>query len=170
MKDFDGFLKQVFGKGNKHLKVILIFYNNDKGYFNNIGGVGKILGVSHVTARNAINDLIDIEVLKKIPIGSTSVLQLNEKSLYAKAIFHFFSEIQNINKDKQEMEIVSKKINPIEIKASSIKEVICPVCGSEMTHAHSGWFRCPKCGYSDDAPDGVSVLGTYKAGVEELNY
>jgi len=46
-------LKKIFGKNSIHLKVILLFYNNN-GYFNNITGLANTLNVSHVTVRKVI--------------------------------------------------------------------------------------------------------------------
>ncbi len=101
-------LRKIFGKNSIHLRVILLFYNNN-GYFNNITGLANTLNVSHVTARKVISDLVDAGILREIDIGKSLVIKVNESSPYAKALFDFISNIKSIKDSKSLEEIIEKR-------------------------------------------------------------
>ena len=101
-------LKKIFGKNSIHLKVILLFYNNN-GYFNNITGLANTLNVSHVTVRKVITDLVDAGILREIDIGKSMVIKANENSPYAKALFDFISSVKSIKESKSIEEIIEKR-------------------------------------------------------------
>ncbi|MCD6209659.1 MAG: hypothetical protein OCU20_02770 [Methanophagales archaeon] len=101
-------LKKIFGKNSIHLKVILLFYNNN-GYFNNITGLANTLNVSHVTVRKVITDLVDAGILREIDIGKSTVIKANENSPYAKALFDFISTVKSIKESKSIEEIIEKR-------------------------------------------------------------
>ena len=110
-------LKKIFGKNNKHLKVILLFYNNN-GYFNNISGLANTLDMSHVTVRKVISDLVDAGILRKIDIGRSMVIKVNERSPYAKALFDFIDSVQTTKDGKHELikvsPLISKNPHPLQ--------------------------------------------------------
>jgi len=54
--------RRIFGKST-HLKLLLLFYN-DLAYFDNMEGLAKRLGESHVTTRKVVNDLCKVGILK----------------------------------------------------------------------------------------------------------
>ncbi len=101
-------LKKIFGKNSIHLKVILLFYNNN-GYFNNITGLANTLNVSHVTARKVITDLVEAGILREIDIGKSMVIKANENNPYAKALFDFISAVKSIKESKSIEEIIEKR-------------------------------------------------------------
>ena len=92
-------LRQIFGNST-HLKLLLLFYN-DNTYFDNITGLTKKLGKSHVTVRKVVNDLVRAGVLKELDIGKSRVVMLNTDSPCTKAVFQFLSEIEKIEEEKQ---------------------------------------------------------------------
>jgi len=92
-------LRRIFGNST-HLKLLLLFYN-DNAYFDNITGLTKQLGKSHVTVRKVVNDLVRAGVLKELDIGKSRVVMLNTDSPCTKAVFQFLGEIKKIEEEKR---------------------------------------------------------------------
>jgi len=92
-------LRWIFGNST-HLKLLLLFYN-DNAYFDNITGLTKRLGMSHMTVRRVVNDLVRAGLLREIDIGKSRVVMLNTDSPCTKAVFQFLSEIEKIEEEKQ---------------------------------------------------------------------
>jgi len=92
-------VRWIFGNST-HLKLLLLFYKN-KEYFDNITGLTKRLGKSHVTVRKVVNDLVRAGVLREIDIGKSRVVMLNTDSPCTKAVFQFLGEIKKIEEEKR---------------------------------------------------------------------
>jgi len=88
-------LTKIFGKST-HVKVILLFYNN-RNYLNNITGLAKILGKSHVPVRKAVSDLIEADILSEMTIGKSRMIKLNENSPYTKALLSFINTMDELD-------------------------------------------------------------------------
>ena len=89
---------------NLHLKVILLFCNNN-GYITNPGMLANTLNKSYRTVRKVVSDLIYAEILKEAGIGNTRVIKLNENGPYTKALFNFINSI-NGRKERSERGIL----------------------------------------------------------------
>ncbi|MBA5942211.1 MAG: hypothetical protein H0M93_02625 [Methanophagales archaeon] len=98
-------LEKIFGN-NTHIRVILLFYNNNGRYFNNITGLAKRLDKSHVTMRKVVSDLLDVGILTEIEIGKSRVIMINENSPYTEALFNFIHSMQDIKANKRIEEII----------------------------------------------------------------
>jgi len=88
-------LEQIFGKST-HIQLILLFYNN-RGYLNNIAGLAKMLGKSHVTIRKAVSDLIEAGIFDEKIIGKSRMIKLNENSPYTKALLSFINTMNELD-------------------------------------------------------------------------
>ena len=89
--------RRIFGKST-HLKLLLLFYN-DPTYFENIEGLAKKLGKSHVTTRKVVNDLCKVGILKdfyKVRKGGVRdrIVMLNKSNPYTKALFNLLKGME----------------------------------------------------------------------------
>jgi len=89
--------RRIFGKST-HLKLLLLFYN-DPTYFENIEGLAKKLGKSHVTTRKVVNDLCKVGILKdsyKVRKGGVRdrIVMLNKSNPYTKAVFNLLKGME----------------------------------------------------------------------------
>jgi len=92
-------VRRIFGKST-HLKLLLLFYN-DPTYFDNMEGLAKRLGKSHVTTRKVVNDLCKVGVLKdfyKVRKGGVRdrIVMLNKSNPYTKALFNLLKRIEGV--------------------------------------------------------------------------
>ncbi|MCW3135878.1 MAG: hypothetical protein N2V77_02940 [Canidatus Methanoxibalbensis ujae] len=101
-------LKKIFGN-TTHLKLLLLFYNND-GYFDNITGLTKQLGKSHVTVRKVVSDLVSAGILKELDIGKSRVVMINTENPCTKAVFQFLNEIKKIEEEKRKRESAKERL------------------------------------------------------------
>jgi DNA-binding transcriptional ArsR family regulator len=86
-------LKYMLGN-TTHLEIIFLLYNNqDKPFLNNITGLTKVLGKSHITIRKVISDLINAGVLEELRMGRSRVARLKENA-YSKILFEFIQKIK----------------------------------------------------------------------------
>jgi len=81
----------IFGNST-HLELLLLFYN-DNAYFDNITGLTKQLGKSHVTVRKVVDDLVRAGVLK-VDIGKSKVVMLNTDSPCTKLSFNSWAKLR----------------------------------------------------------------------------
>ena len=93
-------IKRIFGSPT-HVNTILLFYNGGV-HFDNITGLTKALGKSHVTVRKVVSDLLKVGILKEVPIGRSRVIKINEDSPYTKALFEFLDKIKAIEEGQTE--------------------------------------------------------------------
>ncbi len=100
-------LEKIFGN-NTHIQLILLFYNNGD-YFDNITGLAKMLGKSHVTVRKVVSDLLDAGILSELNIGKSRVIKINEHSPYTEALFDFIHSIHSIKEKKSIREIIEAR-------------------------------------------------------------
>jgi len=118
-------IKRIFGSPT-HVNAILLFYNGGV-YFDNITGLTKALGKSHVTVRKVVSDLLKVGILKEVPIGRSRVIKINEDSPYTKALFEFLDKIKAIEEGKAEKDRIKTLIekrkgsNDKDNKKNSIK-------------------------------------------------
>ncbi|RLG09031.1 MAG: hypothetical protein DRN64_04440 [Thaumarchaeota archaeon] len=82
--------RRIFGKST-HLKLLLLFYN-DPTYFDNMEGLEKKLGRSHVTTRKVVNDLCKVGILKDIYSGRCRIVMLNKSN--PKAVFNLLKRME----------------------------------------------------------------------------
>ncbi|RLG39314.1 MAG: hypothetical protein DRN91_00055 [Candidatus Alkanophagales archaeon] len=101
-------IKQMFGSPT-HVKTILLFYNGGS-YFDNITGLTKALGKSHVTVRKVVSDLLKAGILKEVTVGRSRVIKINEDSPYTKALFEFLDKIKEIEEGKTEKDRIKTLI------------------------------------------------------------
>ena len=112
-------VRRIFGKST-HLKLLLLFYN-DSTYFDNMEGLAKRLGKSHVTTRKVVNDLCKVGVLKdfyKVRKGGVRdrIVMLNKSNPYTKALFNLLKRIEGVcamenlerNRGETEEEMIKK--------------------------------------------------------------
>ena len=90
-------VRRIFGKST-HLKLLLLFYNNPT-YFDNIEGLAKQLGKSHVTTRKVVNDLCKVGILKdfyKVRKGGVKdrIVMLNKSN--PKAVFNLLERVEEV--------------------------------------------------------------------------
>ncbi len=100
-------IEKIFGN-KTHTRVILLFYNNG-GYFNNITGLAKVLGKSHVTVRKVVSDLIEAGILTELTIGKSRLIKKNEHSPYTEALFAFIHSMRDIEANKSIGEIIEAR-------------------------------------------------------------
>jgi len=84
--------RRIFGKST-HLKLLLLFYN-DPTYFDNMEGLAKRLGKSHVTTRKVVNNLCKAGILKDIYSGRCRIVMLNKSNPYTKAVFRLLKRVE----------------------------------------------------------------------------
>ena len=89
--------RRIFGKST-HLKLLLLFYD-DPTYFDNMEGLAKQLGKSHVTTRKVVNDLCKVGILKdfyKVRKGGVRdrIVMLNKSNPYTKAVFRLLKRME----------------------------------------------------------------------------
>jgi len=94
-------IRRIFGSPT-HVNTILLFYNGGGAYFDNITGLTRALGKSHVTVRKVVSDLLNVGILKEVPIGRSRVIKINEDSPYTKALFEFLDKIKAIEEGQAE--------------------------------------------------------------------
>ena len=85
-------VEQIF-RHKAHLKILLLYHKNNE-LITNISGLAKKVGMSHVTARCAINDLVDAGVLDELYIGKSYIIRV-AKTVQAQLIFEFIEKINN---------------------------------------------------------------------------
>jgi hypothetical protein len=101
-------LEEIFGDST-HLQTVLLYYNNGDRFFDNITGLSKKLGKSHVTVRKVIRDLIDAHILKEMTFGKSRVIRLDEDGLYTKALLNFLDEVESIQKGKSIESLIQRR-------------------------------------------------------------
>ena len=104
----ENILDKIFGN-NTHLKVILLFYEEKDGYFDNITGLANALDKSHVTVRKVVSDLVDARILKEVEIGKSRVIRMNEDGPHTKALFKFLDSIRSINETRNIESLIEKR-------------------------------------------------------------
>jgi len=82
-----------------NLKVLWFFYRNT-GTLDNITGIADRIGYSHVSAGQAITELVRIGVLMERQIGRSRVISLNKSNNATKILFDFFSEFEKQEGEK----------------------------------------------------------------------
>jgi len=91
--------RRIFGKST-HLKLLLLFYN-DPTYFDNMEGLAKRLGKSHVTTRKVVNDLCKVGILKdfyEVRKGGVRdrIVMLNKSNPCTKALFNLLKRMEEV--------------------------------------------------------------------------
>lgn len=88
-------LGKLFGINNFRLKILRLYLEKGDRYFNNIGGLAKIIGASHATTRKDIHDLIDADILKIMNTGMSKLIMLNIDKTQARRTLKFLNEFLN---------------------------------------------------------------------------
>jgi hypothetical protein len=101
-------LEEIFGD-SVHLQTVLLYYNNGDGFFDNITGLSKKLGKSHVTVRKVVGDLLDAHILKEMMFGKSRIIRLDENGLYTKPLLNFLDEVESVQKGKSIESLIQRR-------------------------------------------------------------
>jgi len=87
-------LRRMLGK-TPYIHTLLFFYENRK-YIGNLTGLSERLGLSYVTVRKVVRDLLSLGVLEVLDAGRSKVVRLNKSSPHTQTLFEFFDKIRTL--------------------------------------------------------------------------
>ena len=87
-------LQKIFGT-RTHIKLVMLFLGNEE-YLNDIAGLARTLNVAHATAKKAVIDLAETEILSEKKIGNSRIIELNKSSPIGLLIQDFIKSLNRI--------------------------------------------------------------------------
>ncbi|MBC8521960.1 MAG: hypothetical protein H8D26_08260 [Methanomicrobia archaeon] len=100
-------LGKIFGNST-HLKLLNIFYNDRKSFYN-LSELARMISKSAVTTRKGISDLVDADILGIEKMSEVCVVYLKMDGKYTEGLISMIDKIQTLDEGDVVKELIARR-------------------------------------------------------------